>query len=52
MGSEPDEVRTLRMVPGFASAMLVAIIVSLITYKKNQVIEEEFDRAVELAKVE
>ena len=39
------------MVPGFASALLVAIIVSLVTYKKNQVIDEEFGRAVELAKV-
>jgi len=30
-------------VPGFASAMLVAIIVSLVTYKKNPVIDEEFE---------
>ena len=39
------------MVPGFASALLIAIIVSLVTYKKNETIDEEFDRAVELAKV-
>ena len=51
-GQSPMKSVLYEMVPGFASAMLVAIIVSLITYKKNQVIEEEFDRAVELAKVE
>ena len=32
------------MVPGFASALLVAIVVSLMTYKKNDAIDEEFDR--------
>ena len=51
-GQSPMKSVLYEMVPGFASAMLVAIIVSLITYKKNQVIEEEFDRAAELAKVE
>ena len=51
-GQSPMKSVLYEMVPGFASAMLVAIIVSLITYKKKQVIEEEFDRAVELAKVE
>ena len=50
-GQSPMKSVLYEMVPGFASAMLVAIIVSLVTYKKNQVIEEEFDRAVELAKV-
>ena len=50
-GQSPMKSVLYEMVPGFASAMLVAIIVSLVTYKKNQVIDEEFDRAVELAKV-
>ena len=51
-GQSPMKSVLYEMVPGFASALLVAIIVSLVTYKKNQVIDEEFDRAVELAKVE
>ena len=50
-GQSPMKSVLYEMVPGFASAMLVAIIVSLVTYKKNPVIDEEFDRAVELAKV-
>ena len=50
-GQSPLKSVLYEMVPGFASALLVAIIVSLVTYKKNQVIDEEFDRAVELAKV-
>ncbi|WP_315285077.1 sodium/proline symporter PutP [Rothia mucilaginosa] len=50
-GQSPMKSVLYEMVPGFASALLVAIIVSLVTYKKNQVIDEEFDRAVELAKV-
>lgn len=50
-GQSPMKSVLYEMVPGFASAMVVAIIVSLVTYKKNPVIDEEFDRAVELAKV-
>ena len=50
-GQSPMKSVLYEMVPGFASAMLVAIIISLVTYKKNQGIDEEFDRAVELAKV-
>ena len=50
-GQSPMKSVLYEMVPGFASALLIAIIVSLVTYKKNQVIDEEFDRAVELAKV-
>lgn len=50
-GQSPMKSVLYEMVPGFASALLVAIIVSLVTYKKNPVIDEEFDRAVELAKV-
>ena len=50
-GQSPMKSVLYEMVPGFASALLVAIFVSLVTYKKNQVIDEEFDRAVELAKV-
>ena len=50
-GQSPLKSVLYEMVPGFASALLIAIIVSLVTYKKNQVIDEEFDRAVELAKV-
>ena len=50
-GQSPLKSVLYEMVPGFASALLIAIIVSLVTYKKNQVIDEEFDRAVELSKV-
>ena len=50
-GQSPLKSVLYEMVPGFASALLIAIIVSLVTYKKNPVIDEEFDRAVELAKV-
>ena len=51
-GQSPMKSVLYEMVPGFASALLIAIIVSLMTYKKNETIDEEFDRAVELAKVE
>lgn len=50
-GQSPLKSVLYEMVPGFASALLIAIIVSLVTYKKNETIDEEFDRAVELAKV-
>lgn len=50
-GQSPMKSVLYEMVPGFASALLVAIVVSLMTYKKNDAIDEEFDRAVELAKV-
>ena len=50
-GQSPMKSVLYEMVPGFASALLVAIVVSLMTYKKNDTIDEEFDRAVELAKV-
>ena len=50
-GQSPLKSVLYEMVPGFASALLIAIIVSLMTYKKNETIDEEFDRAVELAKV-
>ncbi|WP_156856718.1 sodium/proline symporter PutP [Oceanobacillus sp. AG] len=38
------------IVPGFTLAMIVAIVVSRITYKHNPEIEAEFDEAVALAK--
>lgn len=50
-GQSPLKSVLYEMVPSFASALLIAIIVSLVTYKKNETIDEEFDRAVELAKV-
>ena len=49
-GQSPMKSVLYEMVPGFFSALLVAILVSLVTYKKNDAIDEEFDRAVELAK--
>ena len=49
-GQSPMKFVLYEMVPGFFSALLVAILVSLVTYKKNDAIDEEFDRAVELVK--
>jgi sodium/proline symporter len=40
------------IVPGFLANLTVAIVVSLITFKKNDVIENEFDEAVRLLKQE
>jgi sodium/proline symporter len=40
------------IVPGFLANLIVAIVVSLITFKKNDVIENEFDEAVRLLKQE
>ncbi|MHC0038322.1 sodium/proline symporter PutP [Pseudoneobacillus sp. C159] len=40
------------IVPGFIANLMISIIVSLITYKKNDVIEKEFDEAVKLLKNE
>ncbi|TQE90386.1 sodium/proline symporter PutP [Ureibacillus terrenus] len=40
------------MVPGFFSNLIVAVIVSLLTYKPNKEIEEEFDRTLEILKSE
>ena len=39
------------MIPGFFTAFLVAVVVSLATYEKNEEIEQEFDKAAELAKL-
>ena len=49
-GQSPMKSVLYEMVPGFFSALLVAILVSLVTYKQNDAIDEEFDRAVELVK--
>lgn len=38
------------IVPGFIFALLVAFVVSEVTYKPNPEVEEEFDEAVRLAK--
>jgi sodium/proline symporter len=38
------------IVPGFVFNLLVAVFVSLITYKKNEAIEKEFDESVRLLK--
>lgn len=38
------------IVPGFFVCLIVAILVSMITYRPNKEIEEEFDRTVELLK--
>ena len=40
------------IVPGFVFNLLVAVIVSLVTYKKNEAIEKEFDESVRLLKQE
>jgi sodium/proline symporter len=38
------------IVPGFVFNFIVAVVVSLITYKKNETIEKEFDESVRLLK--
>ncbi len=38
------------IIPGFAINLIVTIVVSLLTYKRNESIELEFDQAVALAK--
>lgn len=40
------------IVPGFIICLVVAVIVSLITYKPNPEIEDEFDRTIELLEQE
>jgi sodium/proline symporter len=40
------------IVPGFVLNLIVAVIVSLLTYKKNDEIEKEFDESVRLLKHE
>ncbi|HYK71832.1 MAG TPA: sodium:proline symporter, partial [Pseudoneobacillus sp.] len=40
------------IVPGFIVNFIVSVIVSMITYKKNDVIEKEFDESVKLLKNE
>ncbi|WP_442597790.1 sodium/proline symporter PutP [Neobacillus sp. D3-1R] len=40
------------IVPGFVLNFIVAVIVSIITYEKNDAIEKEFDESVELLKNE
>jgi sodium/proline symporter len=40
------------IVPGFIVNLIVAVVVSMITYKKNETIEKEFDEAVRLLKNE
>lgn len=40
------------IVPGFIICLLVAVVVSLLTYKPNKEIEEEFERTIELLKEE
>lgn len=39
------------IIPGFIANVVVAVIVSLATYRRDEEIEEEFDRATGLAKV-
>ncbi|WP_286230549.1 sodium/proline symporter PutP [Neobacillus mesonae] len=40
------------IVPGFVFNLIVAVVVSLITYKKNEEIEKEFDESIRLLKEE
>jgi sodium/proline symporter len=40
------------IVPGFVLNLVVAVVVSMITYKKNETIEKEFDESVRLLKSE
>jgi sodium/proline symporter len=40
------------IVPGFLLNLIVSVVVSLITYKKNETIEKEFDESVRLLKNE
>ena len=45
-----ETIDVYEMIPGFFTAFLVAVVVSLATYEKNEEIEQEFDKAAELAK--
>ncbi len=40
------------MVPGFFSNLIVAVVVSMMTYKQNPEIEEEFNQTLEVLKAE
>ncbi|MFC4803078.1 sodium/proline symporter PutP [Neobacillus sp. GCM10023253] len=40
------------IVPGFVFNLVVSVVVSMITYKKNDVVEKEFDESVRLLKQE
>ncbi|CAM5279449.1 Sodium/proline symporter OS=Lysinibacillus sphaericus OX=1421 GN=LS41612_02235 PE=3 SV=1 [Lysinibacillus sphaericus] len=40
------------IVPGFLVCLIVAVVVSMVTYKRNAEIEEEFDRTETLLKKE
>ena len=40
------------IVPGFLVCLIVAVLVSMITYRPNKEIEEEFDRTISLLKEE
>ena len=45
-----ETIDVYEMIPGFFLAFLVTVVVSLATYQKNEEIEQEFDKAAELAK--
>ena len=45
-----ETIDVYEMIPGFFLAFLVTVVVSLSTYQKNEEIEQEFDKAAELAK--
>ena len=45
-----ETIDVYEMIPGFFTAFLVAVVVSLAPYEKNEEIEQEFDKAAELAK--
>jgi sodium/proline symporter len=51
-GSLPISDTLYEMIPGFLLNLMVTYVISLITYRKNQVIEEEFDRTLELLREE
>lgn len=49
-GNSPLKDYLYEIVPGFLLALIVAYVISLLTYKQDQEIEREFDEAVRLTK--
>lgn len=49
-GNSPLSATMYEIVPGFAASLLVAVVVSLVTYKKSLEIEAEFDEAAAQAR--
>jgi len=48
-GNSPLSATLYEIVPGFAASLIVAVVVSMATYKRSEAIETEFAEAVEQA---